>query len=355
MTLRKENYKILVLIDKLFEIFPCNNYLLVSGLISFLIFLIALIISFIANFPLQFLCTVPIYLANLGIFFVLVYARWGSLNYLHMWDEIKECFEVTDKEYYEVVDKWLRKIFSNKKIFIIYFLIIIPICYGTLRFFESESEEKFNIIPRLLPDVWYVHDAYLIFKVSIIIIYAIPILLLLITPIWGFLGHILLTNEIGKFPISEIYTASQKLKKLANFSLVCSVGWFVGVSLIIICLRDSLVNPIALYSTIFLTFVGLIIFFIPQISIHSVLEKKKNDILLKIEKEYEEVLKVLLSKERETNVKKLIAKIDALERIKSYTENKKTWIYDVPTILRLALSSALPIVTFLISVISKNL
>ncbi len=345
MILKKENYKIFL--KRYFEIIP-YDYLTASALLGIFIFLVGLVISFLARFSMEFVSSVPIYLGSFGIFWTSACLRWGTLHCVDMWNQVRDCFEVSDEKYFETVDTWLERIFNSNRMFILYMLVIVPVCLGVFFYFKSETEVSFRIIPKIFSDIWYIQDSFLYLKISIIILYAIFIFLCLIAASYGFVCNILLTREIGTFPISDVYTAAQKLRIFSTFHLVCSVTWFVGVSLFIIVFRENLMKPLAAYWVIFLTLIGFLMFFVPQVSIRSALEKAKREVLVRLGEEYSGIFKTLLLNKKSKDLGKLATKLEMLERMQIYAESIRTWIYDITTISRLVISSLLPPITFIV-------
>ena len=103
---------------------------------------------------------------------------------------------------------------------------------------------------------------------------------------------------------------------------------------------------VALMVVITLSVIGILLFFVPQITIHSSLEKE--NLLLRIGEEYDNLLEELLGSS-EDKLDTITSRIDKIEKIKDYTANIRTWIYDLPTLIRLVAASLLPLLTFFLS------
>lgn len=334
-------------LDKIAKIFKVN-FITVSLIVSGSTFLFTFLIALIGGFGKQFLYTKQIYLGVFGIFWVVASLLWGTSRYSNIWTEIKVCFNVSKSDYDKVVQKWLKRITNNWISFILTLFTGAPLYYLLIYSFTSNSSDKFKIVPCILPIFWYAHDTILSLKVLIITIYFWVVISLIVTAAWALVGHMLLTMDVGRFPLKEIYNASQRLISLASFSLIASVAWFVGVSLIIVLLENNLSNFVALMVVITLSVIGILLFFVPQITIHSSLEKEKENLLLRIGEEYDNLLEELLGSS-EDKLDTITSRIDKIEKIKDYTANIRTWIYDLPTLIRLVAASLLPLLTFFLS------
>jgi hypothetical protein len=333
-------------INKLYNKIPLS-YQIISLFFGLTIFVLGIIISYFNNFYTLYISSTPVYLGLAGIILVSASMEWGAKNYVRVLNQVRPYFNVSDEEYLETTEKWLKLISNDKLIlslssfFIILTYLIVFIVY----------HYKISML-MVFPNEWYLPPTF--YKILIIDIFGTVIILLLVTSGASLIINTLLMNDLGKKPVFFYPNLTQKLKPLSDFNLIAAITWFIGNALII-RLFYSKFNVITLPIELILLTIGLLTFFVPQISLHGTLRKSREKVLHSIDNVYEEHYKLICeapnSLMEQTD---LFMKFYALDKTRAIiTTQSKTWIYDTSSMLKLLGPSLLIFYQTIVSIIVK--
>jgi len=307
------------------------SYPIVSIFLGMATFLVGYIISYIYKFNDIYSSTELIYLGTFGIIFFYTILIWATRRYVTILNTIRPCFDISDKEYFETTEKWLKLGFNNNKLLFLSFFCII------LGYFLVILIYQYNISMLIIfPDEWLTPPVF--FKILIICIYGTVIGLLTVTGITLNYYNILLMNELGKKPIFYNHNIVKKLLPLCNFNLINAISWIIGSGFILRAVYTKL-NIIYLPFQLSIILMGFLTFFVPQYSLHITLEKSREKALESIDKMIEMEYKDMWKNPQYFTAEMDLMKFYALDKTRGIVSQSKTWVYDLPTILKLLLSS----------------
>lgn len=353
----KENYPNLIderkygiWISKLYNKFSLP-YPIVSLFFGLSLFILGYIISYFYNFSSSYISTLIIYLATAGIIWVSSCMVWGAKNYVKILNKVRPYFNVSDNEYLEITDKWLKLIHNDKLMLGLAFLAIV---FGYFLVY-SVYHHKITYL-MIFPSEWYIQPTF--YKILIIDIYLTFVVLLLITSGVALIFNVLLMNNLGKKPVFFYPNLTKKLKPLCDFNLILAITWLIGSALILRAIYNTF-NVITVLFQLIIVAIGISTFFVPQISLHRTLKKTKEEVLHSIDQIYEEHFKIICRTPgclmEQTD---FFMKFYALDKMRAIVESQsKTWIYDMSSMLKLSGSSLLvlsqPIINKIIQFISS--
>lgn len=90
---------------------------------------------------------------------------------------------------------------------------------------------------------------------------------------------------------------------------------------------------------------GVLTFFIPQIAIHTVLERAKQRRLAELTADYNELLAAVRAGDR--SMEAVQTEFDILEAQRRNTEQSETWSYDLPTLVPLVGSAVVSVLLWI--------
>ena len=147
----------------------------------------------------------------------------------------------------------------------------------------------------------------------------------------------LFIRTISKYPVKIRIIGSNptELYRLANFSLISSLTWFVGVSLVAMATVTA-IGPFTITFLVIVTLIGFLTFLIPQWYVHKSIKRGKEDMLKglgeKFEQEYNKIEK------GRNNMMNILALCTLFEEIKKIDE----WAFGKGEVSKLILYSLLP-------------
>jgi len=282
--LLNQKYWIDILFEKLEKCIPGNKLdttmpleiAVLSLLISLNILFLSILISYYFGVLSSFTSPHSLYvvtIAHFEFFWVLTCLRWGSLKYKRIWIDILQCCTMSSREL-ENITRYFRKLYNSKQ------EILIAIIFSVLLsmyIYKLERKYPFGI---------YIISVVYLFLASTLII----------TAIYGFIYHahisytLLGKNKI-KIKLNEILNLSRSMNALVNFSLICAVTWFVGLSVLIGCFLIvikyqivSVSTTIILSVTLIFTVIGVIVFIIPLYSARKYVRETKRELVKLVNK-----------------------------------------------------------------------
>ncbi len=311
--------------------------LTISVSLGFTIFLIGLFFSFFEskNFYLIYISSPPIHLGVFGIVWVSASIVWGTKKYIKVLNNARMYFNISDYEYSETIEKWLKPMYNDKRTLFYSFIFII------LTYFVVFIVYHYNIsVLMLFPPEWYLPPTF--HKILIIDIYATIIVFLVVTGGRLLILNILLMNDLGKKPVYYNPILTKKLKPLCNFNLIAAITWMIGNALVLKLIYNDL-GLITFCLELILGAIGILMFFLPQLSLHKTLKKSRENMVSIIDDICEYHYKSIY--ENPDDREDILIKLTTLDKVYNILESpSKTWIYDMPSMIKLfgtALGTAL--------------
>ena len=314
-------------------------YPIISIFFGLMVFVLGIIIAYFDNFHKTYVSSAPIYLGIVGIIWVSTFMEWGAKNYIKILNNVRPYFNVSDSEYLETTEKWVKLIYNDKLVLGLSFFFII------FTYFVVFLVYHYKIATLMIfPNEWYLPPTF--YKILIINIYGTVIALLVVTSGAALILNILLMNDLGKKPVFFYPNLAKKLMPLCNFNLITAITWLIGSALIASAIYDKF-DVFTFAFELILVVIGILTFFVPQISLHRTLKKSKNELLDKIDRICENEYKFMYrNMERFSDWDKdqidLFTSFYTLDKFRNTIESQsKTWIYDLPAIIWLLGASSL--------------
>ena len=306
-----------------------------ATMIGLVPFLGGLLISSTIGFEIEYLQTIPIYIGAFGIAWVLGVIRYASRSVHRVYEELRPCFLVTDREYSSVIKTWFERMRSHRGNFwAAGFLTLLAWVVVYFSFFQSDLIQRINLTslrPYIFPQYWYTSQNLPI-KALIIAYWGVYVALPLATA-----GRILVYNflfllSLRHWPVIPIPSVVRmRLQVTNNLYILVSMTWFVGVALFGFVLFDVL-DILSLVFLSILSLFGTLTFLTPQLIyrlylVHS--QKLASQWILSC---FYDRLHIQLE-ERRLNIipTKLGSEVAGLESLKDFVEASKksdTWVYD---------------------------
>lgn len=313
----KYDFWITILYDKL-----KYDYRLISIFLGLLVFVLGWIISYFNNFEEIYVSTLLVYLGVFGIILVSSSMVWALKNYIKILNQIRPYFDVSDEEYLDATEKWLKLIYNDKNMLnSSFFFIILTYCIIFLVYLY-----KIDML-MVFPIEWYLTPTF--HKILILYVYGFFVIMLIVTSGKSLIYNIQMMHELGKKPVSIIVypNLAKKFKPLFDFNLFAAFTWLIGCGLIVSAFYGK-INVVTLPFESFLVSIGILTYLSPQISLHRTLTKTKDKILSSIDIIYEQHYNLICQKpECSIEQPDIFMKFYMLNRTRDIIESEyKTWI-----------------------------
>jgi len=319
---------------------------------SIAVFLLGLLFAICGDFVSLYVKTVPIYLGLAGISWVLFWAAWGDDNIRHLPDHIALGFP--DRVVFrETFQSGLSEILSRKRhlgisaIAILIAWIVVPVLIVIT-----------DVGIPLFPEAWS-HSPGPWLKIVTLDLYAVPILLLLVSTSVGSFCWVKLFGRIAKlaapYPLS---TPQSQLRPLVSYGIKIGFAWATGIATFVIFFRVAPgSNGVPLHGAgIVMPIIGiggsalwaLVLVGWPQYKLHSSLKAAKTQLIMECLAKVEEIL----TSEGRTNAKRYLAEASGAqeyERTSSLLDQALSapeWVIPVKSeIVLLLLEVGIPVFT----------
>lgn len=303
----------------------------ISVSLGFTVFMTGFILSFFDfnNFHFIYISSLPIYLGVFGIMWVSASMVWGTKKYVKVLNNARIYFNISDAEYLETTEKWLKPMVDDKRALFYSFIFII------FTYFVVFIVYHYNIsFLMLFPPEWYLPPTF--YKILILDIYATIIVFLMVTSGRLLILNILLMNDLGKKPVYYYPNLTKKLKPLCDFNLIAAITWMVGNALVL-KLIDNNWGLITFCFELLLAAIGISMFFLPQLSLHKTLKKSRENMISIIDGICEYQYKSIYEDpDAVKNRADILRELITLDKAYNIVESPpKTWIYDMPSLIKL--------------------
>ena len=154
-------------------------------------------------------------------------------------------------------------------------------------------------------------------------------------------------KKIANFPAKISLLQIKRRVKLVvvnNFILMTTIGWFVGVSLVMTILFVY-ASTIILGFMFFVISFGLFFFFLPQLIFRDSIKQTKENLLRRIESEFS--LKARLPLSPDCNIMEALLLCSLFDQVEKMSE----WTYETSTLFKLFSSVIIPVVTAFVGIV----
>ncbi|MEF8901185.1 MAG: hypothetical protein V5A25_08190 [Halovenus sp.] len=338
------------------------------------VFLLGYGLALDGGFGQEYLRSTSVYLALIGIVGGIVILLWAAKYHLQVWEDVRRCFAVSDEAYDDLVEPVLTRAYDSRRVFTAYILALvltivvnwglrIPIPWAITAGFTPETGSPPCLIDWPKPCIDYL---------SVInYLYGSIVLFVIVSGMYGITYFLSLATRITDLPLRNLDAAAERLEPIAKFSIFVSTSLFAGVILLLtVYIRlvgtpgevadnnpKSLVAFLTEYALIVilviagLIFVGVLVFWLPQMAIHARLAEAKQDRLSALNQEY-----VALSERAQVeseSVDNIAAELDVLDARRRNVKEIKTWAYNLPSLLPLVGSGIASAILWIIEVLNR--
>ena len=344
MNLEEQNFR--TWLDKYFDLFPNRNPIIVSFIGGLGIYLLGLIISIIGGFTWLYIETYQHFLTIFGIIWVAGWMHWGHLELFQIINAYPFSLDDSEDEDFKAALSTKLKLGNDHRLLLTISLLLTLSFYVFIIGFWFLEEKFLGLrfyIPPFISKEWFTGDS-LILKAFTLLFLSTPVGFLIGTSGTQIVIYNLniLTLLSRHFDSGPLFLLPQKLKPITRLNLRAAYSWFVGVALGAVVAYKRL-TPLSLSYLVAFSAVGLLLFFVPQIIFHRVLEKKKTTILEKIGAKCEGLFRKM-GETTDINEMEKVQYLCNLSLIYQTTRDSPTWILDVKVLTKLITSSITPIV-----------
>ena len=186
----------------------------------------------------------------------------------------------------------------------------------------------------------------LLVKSLILMLYDLVCVALLVVSVIGVVCYISFVTNIRRLPlVPHLAIARTKLGSLTDFAVATGLAWSVGVSLVVL-LYDLKFEPNQIVTVLVFTALGLGIFLLPELAIHTALDRVRHDVLNEAIRRLKTPASADGADWRTLVDRTDAASSDGFDRVVQEAINTPTWTYDlvnVSTVLGTWLLPLLPL------------
>lgn len=325
----------------------------VSLLVGGVPFAVSAVIAFRGGFGLRFLTTGSAYVWTAGLFVGGLTFGWWAKRYPEVWVTLRPVFGVSDDEYRAVVRPRVAEMYDLGRVLpwfpvvllagVIYDLVLVGAPYVI---YVRSADPR---VSAAAPGVTLPLDVYVDWLGVINYAFGLVSLVGLLIAVHVAVVHVRLVSDVMRLRIRDVRTAAEELTPLARFNIVISLGWFAsltfGMVLLIVAEYDPWTDPLFLSTFLLVFLFGVVLFAVPQLSIHTALQSEKRTLLAEIDATYEHLYTGLSgTDDSETPPEDVSIRLDVLEARRRNATEIRTWAYDLPGVVSLLVSSVIPLI-----------
>jgi hypothetical protein len=325
----------------------------VSLLVGGVPFAASAVIAFRGGFGLRFLRTGSVYVWTVGLFVGGLTFGWWAKRYPELWVRLRPVFDVSENEYRAVVRSRIAEMYDLGRVLlwfpvvllsgVIYDLVLVGAPYVI---YVRSADPRVSVAA---PTVRLPLGVYADWLGVINYAFGIVSLVGLLIAVHVAVIHVRLVSDVTRLRIREVRTAAVELTPLARFNIVISVGWFAsltfGMVLLIATEYDPWTDPLFLSTFLLVFLFGVVLFAVPQFSIHTALQSEKRTLLGEIDAKYERMYEALSSAgDSAHSPEDVSTRLDVLEARRRNVTEIRTWAYDLPGVVSLLVSSVIPLI-----------
>lgn len=282
------------------------------------------------------------YATALGVFVVLVILGAWVTSYTDVWRAVEPCIGAGTQSFDAFLDEWTGWLYNTWIVVAVFVVFETPFAF---------------VVNELNPAVPY--DALLTVLNATIVFLA-------TTAIYMFAVHFFVVRAAMRRGIDNAFTAAQKLAPLAHLSINTAVWWFLGVTVLStyywLWLSDFLrplifqtgVDPAYVPPTLgvvahaalmaLLITVGFALVAVPTWQMHIALTQAKGDLLAEVNERFDTIVHDWTA---DGSAETVSAELNTAEKAYESVTRIQTWPFDVDAVVKLVVSSAVPVAQFL--------
>lgn len=307
------------------------------------IFGLGFVVAVSGGFGAAYLQSTSAYLVTVGILFISLSYAWGSRRFLSLWPRIRNAFATSDDVYEAHVRRGLDRVYNDRAILAEFGLAAVAIL--SLQFVVPiPAAVRVGLAP--VAEVMGVTVRY---AAVLNHLFGVVGLLYAVTGIHMAVTGLYLLHRVTLLPLESPRTAANELEAFGEFSAIAASIWFLLVVLLVVVYQslfeylleigEAFGHTLWVVGTVaVILLVGLAIFVVPQVSIHSALVRRKRERLREIDEELDEFLESLRAGERGPD--ELSMALELHDRKRERVAGTRTWLYDVRRLLHLGVAGA---------------
>ncbi|OYR38376.1 hypothetical protein DJ82_12405 [Halorubrum sp. Ib24] len=311
------------------------------------------VIAFRGGFGLRFLRTGSVYVWTVGLFVGGLTFGWWAKRYPELWVTLRPVFDVPENEYRAVVRSRIAEMYDLGRVLLWFPVVLLSgviydlVLVGAPYVIYVRSADP--LVSVAAPTVRLPFDVYA-YSLSVInYAFGIVSLVGLLIAVHVAVIHVRLVSDVMRLRIRDVRTAAVELTPLARFDVVISLGWFAsltfGMVILIATEYDPWTDPLFLSTFLLVFLFGVVLFAVPQLSIHTALQSEKRTLLGEIDAKYERMYEDLSSTgDSEHSSEEVSTRLDVLEARRRNATEIRTWAYDLPGVASLLVSSVIPLI-----------
>ena len=319
-----------------------------------LLFLGGFFMAMVVDFHYQYATAFAVGVGLFGILYALVVSVWLPDFYVDKLLRARSLFDISDREYYGRLDKWLSRQ-CNNKISLGWALVgaIAASIMVNLLAPYVYSHDSLRFL-RFFPSAWY-RDSYPIRLLSVEVHWFF-VIALIVTGCRALVINIFLMKKLCDFKVALPPRLTEiEYKSLADVNLLLFSNWCVGASLCIIVVY-KVPNVVAIVMTIFLTLIGLLTFGIPQYYLYRNLRNVKRQLIDMVKQVYKSDSCLgpwdIISHSPIDFTR--LRRIHSFNQIAEAANNIRPGLYNVQFFLIFLGSALIPVLTLIITLILKT-
>lgn len=248
-------------------------------LLGVVLYLGGYLISLAIDFEGVYVRTIPVYLGTIGVPWIMLITRYGSVSFHNAYEVLRPCFLISDNEYVPFIKEWGKRFANfrgNMIAGVIYFFLILP--FVVIAFYGEDLMIKLSIISlraQAFPAEWFSLPPLWV-KMCIGIWFGVACSPLLATGARLLILNVRFLLDISRFPVVPLSdVVRSRLRPITNLYLTVAFCWFIGVAMIGILFSSSM-DAISIIVIVGLSIIGLLTFLVPQFVYRSFLMQSAN-------------------------------------------------------------------------------
>lgn len=283
------------------------------------------------------------YVGSGGVFWILLWLGWVDSVLVDVWNRVRPAFGVDDETFRRVVGSRLAH-FSDDRLTLGYSAAFLVPYVALVALFYLPALEGVDVVGMVVqPAVRARLGGYSLARVANYVLFGLVLAPALVTSVRGFVNHVALLREVRRMPFRDVHTAARQLEPLVTFSMTPATAWFAGISLVLLWMRAGIREGVALVLVATLVSVGVLHLAAPLLLLHDALGRARQELLADIRREYGEIRRSVRAGDDSPD--RLSLWLEVTDRRHRNAKAVSTWVYDVPSLSRLAAASVIPWLT----------
>jgi hypothetical protein len=320
---------------------------LVSAVVALGLFLFGYVLALVGD--LAYLSAPESYLGPIAVFWTLTWLGLADDVYVGVWNDVRPAFAVDDGAYRAVVRPRLERIYDRRRVLGYATVLGTPYALLVAAIYLPGSPFRGAAVDIFLANEPSPHPPRLL-RVLLFYLFGAANAVLIAAVVNGFVTHLALVRAVAGLPFRNAHTGAAELKPVARFSIASATVWFAGVTLVVIWVEAGLSGTVGVATIAVLVFLGVVFFLAPQLLLHDALLDAKRDVVAGIRAEYDEMAGQARGHGRASDDRSF--RLEVTDRRLEGAQSIRTWVYDLPSVGALVVSSAIPWLTLVRDLLS---